>query len=219
VPARSSPRQGPPLRLRLAGRAISRLIANAPFLWPLMRGRTRRFWERMAPGWDERMSDRADRLAALAAACDRLPRPPERILEIGTGTGDGARVLARRFPEADVHAADLSPAMVRTAESKTPDELRVSYLEADAAELPFEGASFDVVAQVNVPVYFTEVARVLRPGGHVVVASTFGPRTPYYTAHSTLRRRFSRRGVEEAATGEAGGGDFWIGRREAAEQR
>lgn len=210
-----SAKPGPPLRLRLLGQAISRVIANAPFLWPLIRGRTRAFWERMAPGWNERMSALEERTAALAAACDRLPRPPARILELGTGTGHGAIVMARRFPEAETIGADLSPAMVREAEENTPEDVRgrVRYVEADAAALPFEGASFDVVAQMNVPVYFEEVARVLRPGGHVVVASTLGPRTPYYTPHATLRRRFRRHGVEEAATGQAGQGDFWLGSR------
>ena len=212
LPARGSP----PLRLRIAGRALSSLIARAPGLWPLLRPLTHRFWERSAERWDERIEpDRQEHLAPLLAACDELVSEPRRVLELGTGTGAGTRALATRFPSANVLGADLSEVMVRSAEGKVPASLadRVSFVVADAGGLPCEEASFDLVAQLNLPVYFDEIVRVLRPGAHVIVGSSLGPMTPYYTPLGQLSRGFSRRGVETVEAKSAGPGDFFLGRR------
>src|SRR5439155_2307894 len=48
-------RPAPPLPLRLLGQAISLGVARAPAVWPVLRGPTRRFWERSAGTWDERI--------------------------------------------------------------------------------------------------------------------------------------------------------------------
>jgi SAM-dependent methyltransferase len=212
----SSRPEGPPLRVRLLGQALSLTIARAPALWPLLRGSTIRFWERAAPGWDVRTNaDRPERQAPLAAACDRLESAPDAILEVGTGTGAGALMLAGRFPQARVHGADLSPSMIEAARAKVPADLaaRVAFDVADAASLPYPDASFDLVAQINVPVFPGEVARVLRPGGHFVVASSLGPATPYYTPPGVLRRACAKRGLEQVGEGEAGAGTYFLARR------
>ena len=208
-------RPAPPLRLRLLGQAISIGVARAPAVWPLLRGSTRRFWERSAATWGERIDpDRPEHLAPLAAACDRLGSEPERILELGTGTGAGARMLARRFAGARVDAVDLAPTMVQAATARSADlGDRVHFTVADAASLPYDDNAFDLVAQLNLPVFPAEVARVLRPGGHVVVASSLGPATPYYTPERLLRRRLAKLGFEHVATGQAGGGTYLVARR------
>src|SRR5919112_3377343 len=114
----------PPLPVRAIARGMSAVIARAPFLWPLLRRPTQRFWERAAERWDERIRpDSSEHLAPLAAACERLETPPRRILELGTGTGAGALMLARRFPAAEVAAVDLSEPMIRQAEQKAPDDI------------------------------------------------------------------------------------------------
>jgi ubiquinone/menaquinone biosynthesis C-methylase UbiE len=195
---------------------MSTMIARAPVLWPLLRGPTRRFWARAAEGWDERISpDSDEHLASLAAACDRLAAAPRRILELGTGTGAGALMLARRFPNADVSAVDISEAMVRQAREKAPAEVqdRLYFAVADAGALPFDAGSFDLVCQLNLPLYAREIVRVLAPGGHVVIASSRGPRTPYYTPDRILRRRFERLGLQAFAQGRAGDGTYFIARR------
>lgn len=197
---------------------MSALIARAPFLWPLLRGPTRRFWERTAEGWDERIRpDSDEHLASLAAACDRLASEPQMILELGTGTGAGALMLARRFPAAEVSAVDLSDAMVRQAQERMPAEMRdrVHFAVADAASLPFETGRFDLVCQLNLPLYADEIARVLAPGGHVVIASSRGPQTPYYTPDRILRRRFERHGLQALPGGRVGDGSYFLARRSA----
>jgi SAM-dependent methyltransferase len=208
---------GPPSkRVQLIGRAINVLIARAPFTWPLLRGWLHRFWEEAAPTWDQRVNRSGpDYLGALAAALLHVKPEPERALDIGTGLGDGALLVAREFPHARVRGVDLSEEMIRRAQARIglDPEGRVAFKVADAADLPFEDESFDLVTQLNVPPFFKEIARVLRPGGLVVIAASFGSRTPFYTPESVLRRGLRRRGIEPFETGQAGAGTYFIARR------
>jgi SAM-dependent methyltransferase len=194
------------------GRAINAIVARAPVAWPLIKGLSHSYWERRAPTWGERSS--ADYLAALGAALLRVPEP-ERALDIGTGMGDAALLVAREFPRARVRGVDFSEEMVRRAQSRIglDPEGRVAFRVADAASLPYDDGSYDLITQLNVPPFFAEIARVLRPGGHVVVAASFGPATPYYTPDSVLQRGFRKAGLEEAETGWAGAGTYFIARK------
>jgi malonyl-CoA O-methyltransferase len=212
-PGRSSP--APPLPVRVIGKALTRLVARAPWTWPLMRRPVRGFFDRLAGGWDERVRpDAPEHLAALAAAVARLEVPPARVVDLGTGTGAGALWLAREFPQARVTGVDISEAMIERARAKLPAELsgRVDFLVGDAGRLPFADGSFDLVAQISVPVFFDEVARLLAPGGYVVVVSSLGPKTPFHTPRRTLRNGFRRRGVDVVADGAEGPGTFFLGR-------
>jgi ubiquinone/menaquinone biosynthesis C-methylase UbiE len=192
------------------------VISRAPILWPLLRGWSHRFWERMAPTWDQRR-DRIgpDHLAPLAAALHQVRPDPERALDIGTGLGDGALLIAREFPHARVRGVDLSEEMVRRAQGRIglDPEGRVAFKVADASHLPFEDDSFDLIAQLNMPPFFSEIARILRPGGFVVIATSWGPSTPFYTPHSVLRRGFRKHGIEPHESGEAAQGTYFVARR------
>jgi SAM-dependent methyltransferase len=206
----------PPLRIRLTGRAITALVARAPITWPLLRGWSRRFWDEAAAGWGDRV-DRSgpEYLAPLAAGLLKVRPEPERALDIGTGLGDAALLVAREFPRARVRGVDLSEEMVRRAQARIglDPEGRVAFKVADAADLPFEDDSFDLVTQLNVPPFFSEIARVLRPGGFVLIAASWGECTPFYTPDSVLRRGFRRAGLEQAEVGEASLGTYFLARR------
>jgi SAM-dependent methyltransferase len=194
---------------------VTALIARAPVLWPLLRPWTRRYWDDRAATWNQRVDrSSAAYLAALAAGLLRVRPEPERALDLGTGLGDGALLIAREFPLARVRGVDLSEAMIRRAQRRIglDPEGRVAFRVADAAGLPYEDDSFDLVAQLNMPPFFAETARVLRPGGHFVIAASFGPATPFYTSESVLRRGFARVGLEQVESGAAGGGTYWVGR-------
>jgi SAM-dependent methyltransferase len=193
----------PPLRVRIVGRTLSAIAAYAPWLWRLLRGPVQRFWNHNAAGWD--VNENPGRTLAMQAALDHIGTPA-RILEIGTGTGSGAAILKGRFPQAQITGVDLSPEMVRIAQTKVPG---VTFEPADASRLPFPDASFDLVAQNNVPVYFSEVDRVLAPGGRILVSSTFGPVTPYYTPHNLLRSRFTKLGYTDARSETVEPGDWF----------
>ena len=93
---------------------LNRLVVRAPWAWPLVRGPMRRFFDQRAPGWDERTTaGSVGHLAPLAAALLHVKPAPERALEIGTGTGEGALLIAREFPQARVRGVDLSEEMIR----------------------------------------------------------------------------------------------------------
>lgn len=209
-------RRPTPTRIRLAGRALNAVIARAPWLWPLLRAPMRGFFERAAPGWDERTgAGSVEHLAALATAVTHVSPAPERVLDIGTGTGEAALFLAREFPRASVRGVDFSDEMIREAQAKVglDPEGRVAFRVADAADLPFGEESFDLITHVNMPPFFAEVARVLRPGGHVIVVASWGQATPFYTPEAVLERGFRRHAIEALTSGEAASGTYWVGRR------
>jgi SAM-dependent methyltransferase len=204
-------------RLEDLGRRFARLATRAvvarPGLWRVFRGPLRMQFDRLAPVWDGRRGPEA--LAPLEAALDRLERPPRRVLDLGTGTGKGARLVAHRFPDADVTGVDLSPAMVAEARRLLPAELagRVRFEVADASALPYGDGAFDLVILLNMIPFFAELARVTAPGGTLVVASFAGPDTPIYTPWETLRTELGRVGFglfEELTLGE---GDAFLARR------
>jgi ubiquinone/menaquinone biosynthesis C-methylase UbiE len=210
-----SEKRPPTNRNRVIGRTLNATVAHAPWLWPLFRPAMRRFFDDRARGWDERTgAGSVEHLAPLAAAVLHVQPAPERALDLGTGTGEAALFLAREFPRASVRGVDMSEEMVRLAQAKVgldPDG-RVAFRTADASNLPFAEDSFDLVAQLNMPPFFAETERVLRPGGFAIVASSWGPATPFYTPNAVLDRGFRRRGIEPLDAGETGPGTWWVGR-------
>ena len=179
-------------------RLTTNLVVRSPRLWRLLRPVTRIQFDRLAPRWDAMRSETA--YAPYEAALERVD-PPSRALDLGTGTGGGAFALARLFPKAEIVGADLAEAMVGEARRKTPADLRdrVRFDVADAASLPYDDASFDLVGLGNMIPFFDELARVLAPGGWVVFAFSGGAGTPIYVPSERLREELSRRGFTDFA--------------------
>jgi len=108
---------------------------------------------------------------------DRFRRagPPRRVLDIGCGTGELARLVARHYPASRVVAADFTRAMLdHAADASTgrAERGRLDFTRATALRLPFADGSFDLVTNAfvarnlsDLPGAFREVARVLAPGG------------------------------------------------------
>ena len=186
------------------------VVVRRPALWRLFRGPMRRQFDRLAPKWDSMRGP--DSLAPLEAALDRLSEPPARVLDIGTGTGAAARLVAARSLQADVIGVDVSERMVDEARRLT-DSTRVRFQAADAERLPFDAASFDLVTLNNMIPFFDELARVLTPDGHLVVAFTGGSGTPIYVPPERLRSELRRRGFAEFAEVSAGRGTALLARR------
>jgi SAM-dependent methyltransferase len=211
---------GPPAPIRATGKAITWLVARFPRSWRLLRAPTRRFFDRLAPEWDARTAN-PQRLAPLEAALSAADHEPRRILDLGTGTGAAATWLAERFPAATVIGVDVSEQMVALARGKLPPALadRLRFEVADASELPFRDGEFDLVVQVSTPAFFGETARVLAPGGRLVVVSSLGTGTPFHTPVELLRRGFEREGLAWVTDGAAGPGTYYVLRRPGAAGR
>jgi SAM-dependent methyltransferase len=200
---------------RVIGRMLNAAVARAPFLWPVIRRPMQRYFDALAEGWDERSSaGSVEHLAPLAKALLLVDPAPERALDIGTGTGTVALLIAREFPRASVRGVDISEPMIRQARKRIglDPSGRVAFRVADASDLPWEEGSFDLVAQLNMPPFFKEIARVLRPGGFVIVAASWGEETPFFTPEAVLRRGFERAGLEPVESAEAGSGTYFVAR-------
>jgi SAM-dependent methyltransferase len=210
------PRQGPPTRVRLIGRAVTAAVSHAPWLWPVIRRPVTSYFDELALDWDTRTgSGEPPHLAPLAVAVTKIDRRPERALDLGTGTGEAALFLAREFPHASIRGVDVSERMIRQAKSKVglDPEGRVAFRVADASALPFDDEHFDLVTQLNMPPFFAETGRVLRHGGHVIVAASSGDKTPFFTPDAVLERGFGRHGFETVKVGRIGSGSYFVARK------
>jgi len=121
--------------------------------------------------WRERAADRA------------AVGPGDRVLDVATGTGDLAIELSRRVvPGGEVVGTDFSDRMLELARAKAPG---IAFEQANALELPYDDGSFDAATVgfgarnfSDLARGLSEMARVVRPGGRVVVLEITTPSRP-----------------------------------------
>jgi demethylmenaquinone methyltransferase/2-methoxy-6-polyprenyl-1,4-benzoquinol methylase len=132
---------------------FTRIVNRYDLLNDLMTAGRHRYWKRVTAR------------AALPAGSFAL--------DLGTGTGDIAHLLAQGGARSVV-AADFVSAMVEAAAARTNCD-RIEFVVADALALPFDGETFDCVTSgflvrnvADRELAFQEMFRVLKPGGRVV---------------------------------------------------
>ena len=131
------------------------------------------------------------------------PSPGERILEIGPGTGYYTLDLATWVgPDGSLEILDIQQEMLDHTMDRVGERGlgNVTAARGDAQALPFDDASVDAVVLTTVlgeipdqDAALSEIARVLRPGGRLVVGELFGD--PHYTPPDALRDRGEAAGL------------------------
>ncbi len=108
----------------------------------------------------------------LAEALDIVP--DERVLDVACGSGNGAISAARRSWGGTVGADYVPSLLERGRERAAAERLEIEFVEADAQDLPFEDAGFDVAMSIFGAMFApdqekaaSELLRVVKPGGRI----------------------------------------------------
>ena len=146
-------------------------------------------WEDSAQAWIDSLGEDGDkgrRFVLDRAMRDRLSgRGFRDALDVGCGEGR----LCRMLQGLGMHTTGLDPTVSLLARARVRDP-KGAYIEAMAEDMPFAGAAFDLVVSclslIDIADYraaIAEMARVLRPGGTLLIANL----TPMSTAGAGLR--------------------------------
>lgn len=156
-------------------------------------------FDRVADRYDlmnDLMSLGLHRLWKAFAVSIARPRSGERILDVATGSGDLAQALARRVsPGGKVWLTDINRSMLERGRDRLLDHgLLAPAVQCDAERLPFPAGYFDCVSvafglrnMTHKEAALAEMARVLKPGGRLVVlefSKVWKPLEPAYDLYS-----------------------------------
>jgi SAM-dependent methyltransferase len=140
------------------------------------------------------------------------PKPGERILEVGPGTGHYTLDAAEWVkPDGQVDILDLQQEMLDHTMRRAADAglTNVTPTQSDATSMPYEDGTFDAAYLTTVlgeipdqDAVFREFVRVLKPGGRLVVGELLGD--PHYVRLAPMRLRAGGAGlVYERRVGNA----------------
>ena len=143
----------------------------------------RRAFDRASSTYSQAAGVQAELRSRLLERLDLVKLQPDRVLDLGAATGQSTRALKRRYPKAQVIAADVSERMLKEAQREQQLLRRFNRVAMDANALALKDASVDLafsnlmLAWCNHPdQVFRETARVLRPEG-LFMFTSLGPDT------------------------------------------
>jgi S-adenosylmethionine-diacylgycerolhomoserine-N-methlytransferase len=151
---------------------------------------------------------------------------PQRVLEVGCGTGRNLARLARALPAAELIGVDISPAMLDRARTHLAPLGARCQLHAGGLPLPNAEGRFDVVIAAYVlsmvdeglDALLQQMRAACAPGGRLVIVDFESTRTPGFARwmavnhvrlEDRIRPRLSQLGVIEHAHGEGAYGGVW----------
>ena len=152
----------------------------------------RRAFERAAQSYDQAAVLQREVSQRMLECLDLVKLIPRVILDAGSATGAGSRMLAGRYPDARVIGLDIAPAMLQVARQNDPWWKRrlpflsgniPQYVGGDLERLPLAASSVNLLWSNlalqwcdDLPAAFAEFQRVLAKDG-LLMFSTFGPDT------------------------------------------
>lgn len=158
------------------------------------------------PLWGTLSTD-GSHLATFRAGLDELTSRavrPSFIVDVGTGAGASAALLAERWPAATVEAIDSSWRMLHRAR-RMHSSRNLRFRRASALSMPYPAGSVDLVTCLNAIVVPREMRRVCTPGGYVLAAATW---VALRDDNSDWVRAFADQGLRRVATGSHGSGSW-----------
>ena len=148
-------------------------------------------FDRISPKYDalnHLLSLNIDKVWRRKTALEVAKSRPQTILDLATGTADLAIALAKYNPQAHIVGMDISEKMMEIGKEKVKQQGLENQIElrlGDAASLPFDDNSFDVVTVgfgirnfENREQGLSEIHRVLKPNGHAVILEFSMPEKP-----------------------------------------
>jgi malonyl-ACP O-methyltransferase BioC len=145
--------------------------------------RIRANFSHAAAGYEQHDALQREVQQLLLERLDFYLQQPERVIDVGAGTGRGSALLKKRYGKAQVIAVDAALPMLRTAKSHASWLKPFARVCGEATALPLPDHSVDVLHSNlcfqwidDLPALFGECVRVLKPGG-MLLYSTFGPDT------------------------------------------
>lgn len=130
-------------------------------------------YRQLAPTYDKRWADYID--ASIELTLEQFPsQMGGRVLDVGCGTGRLLQDIQQRNASTELFGIDISDAMLALAREKIG--ATATLITADLTQLPFADSYFDAIVSSSVLHYLenqqqgiAEMARVLRPGGSIVI--------------------------------------------------
>ena len=117
-----------------------------------------------------------------AAVASFSQNPPREVLDVACGTGDFVEAVLAASPASKVTGLDFSEEMLKLARARG---YPATFQQGDALALPFGAGRFDAVTVgfglrnfSDIPKALSEMARVLKPGGRLIVLEATRPGTP-----------------------------------------
>ncbi|PIE00807.1 MAG: malonyl-[acyl-carrier protein] O-methyltransferase BioC [Thiothrix nivea] len=149
----------------------------------LEQAKTRSGFDRAASSYDAAAVLQREIGDRLLERLDLIRLQPERVVDLGCGTGKMTEQLLKRYQNAQVIGLDLALSMVQMTQTRGDPQHRPVGVCADVAQLPLPPSSVDMLISNlmlqwcnDLPAVFSELVQVLQPEG-LLMFSTFGPDT------------------------------------------